>query len=459
MASPFSRSEGHARERASAAGQPSFLRRELPPGEDGSGRAVEALTDVSRQLAASRDLPDFFGRMSRSVAAILPCSRTAFWMLDAEAGLLRVQPEAYGLPFGSHLAVPCRSDGDGAAERVVLDDWTLLGPVPAAGPGAEDPLFDLLQRIGSGNAVVVAWRAGDRVLGAVSAFDSRSPNGFTSQDAQLLRILGLAAGLAWERRQSEESVIRRRDVETSRLRAEAQRMTSLEQVKSDFLKLASHELRAPVAVLRGYLSMMTDGSLGEIGNSRMKSLLPMLEAKVQEIDTLVGEMLETARLEDQRLYLRKDQFDLRDVVRDVVRAGADDRDDSHPVATLMGRSPALIEADRERIAMIVSNLLDNAIKYSPGGGDIDIECEAHDEGGVAVVTVSDHGLGIAEEDLPRLFTRFGRISTAETASIPGTGLGLYLARELARMHGGELTADSMPGEGTTFRLTLPLPRS
>ena len=456
MPSERSRNESLARVGRGPAANRELIRRAIPLEEDVNARAVESLADVSRQLQASRNLADFVGRMSRSVAALLPCGRAAFWLLDPERGCLRVQPEPFGVPFGSNLAVACSPDGDGIAERIVHDDWTLLGEIPRGGPDGVDPLLDLLQRIGTGNALFVGWRAGDRRLGAISALDSRAPGGFTARDAQLLRLLGIGALLAWDGRRTEETLRRGRDSEVQTLRAETERVTSLEHLKSDFMKLASHELRAPVAVLRGYLSMMSDGSLGDLDNPRLERLLPILEDKVEEIDRLVAGMLETARLEDERLYLRLATFDLGGLVKQVVGASEGKRHGSHPLALLVGKDPALVRADRERVQMIVSNLVDNAIKYSPGGGDIDVECSADPQEQIARVVVNDHGLGIAEEDLSRLFTRFGRIVTHQTAAIPGTGLGLYLARELARMHGGDLTATSIAERGSAFTLTLPL---
>ena len=103
---------------------------------------------------------------------------------------------------------------------------------------------------------------------------------------------------------------------------------------------------------------------------------------------------------------------------------------------------------------IISNLINNAIKYSPSGGVI--ECELTARAGIARLSVKDSGLGIAKEDLPILFTRFGRVSTPQTDHLPGTGLGLYLGRQLARLHGGEITVDSTSGKGSTFTLHLPL---
>jgi signal transduction histidine kinase len=113
-----------------------------------------------------------------------------------------------------------------------------------------------------------------------------------------------------------------------------------------------------------------------------------------------------------------------------------------------------VRVDGERIKTIVSNLVGNAIKYSPAGGPVEIELISR--AGIARVSVTDNGVGIAKEDMPILFTRFGRVSTPETGHLPGTGLGLYLGRQLARLHGGDITVDSDPGRGSTFTLHLPV---
>ena len=129
-------------------------------------------------------------------------------------------------------------------------------------------------------------------------------------------------------------------------------------------------------------------------------------------------------------------------------------DAEHDIRLKCPERPVHVRVDGERIKTIVSNLLSNAIKYSPAGGTV--ECEIVNRGGIARVSVKDEGLGIAKEDLPVLFTRFGRVSTPETDSLPGTGLGLYLGRQLARLHGGEITVDSEPGRGSNFTLHLPV---
>lgn len=254
--------------------------------------------------------------------------------------------------------------------------------------------------------------------------------------------------------QSEEKLDQRQrqQFETNRLREKADQLAGLEHAKSEFLRLASHELRGPAAMLGGYLSMMEDEVLGPIPE-RMRPVLPLLRAKAVQINMLANEMVEAARLEDGRLELKRKRVNLRDVVQRSVTSAAVTLDPKHQLRFVERVSgPVTVQADAMRLDIIVSNLIDNAIKYSPGGGDVTVELST--AGALALVTVRDVGIGIAPEDMERLFIRFNRI--APDAEVPGTGLGLYLARELARLHGGDLVAVSKLGEGSEFTLSLPL---
>jgi signal transduction histidine kinase len=232
-----------------------------------------------------------------------------------------------------------------------------------------------------------------------------------------------------------------------------EKISAVERTKSQFLNLASHELRTPLSVIRGYLSLFDEGSLGRLTPTGQK-VLTVLNAKALEMNLLVEQMLEAARLEDGRLALRMEPIDLGEAAAsavDIVRALADSE---HPLKLERPAQPVMVSADRDRVATILTNLLDNAIKYSPSGGEV--RCGLTVEDGLARVAVSDHGLGIAAADQAQLFTRFGRITTKENSHISGTGLGLYLSRELARQHGGDLTVESIPGQGSTFTLSMPL---
>jgi signal transduction histidine kinase len=232
-----------------------------------------------------------------------------------------------------------------------------------------------------------------------------------------------------------------------------ERLAAIEKNKTQFLNLASHELRGPLTVVRGYVSMLEAGLLGTL-NERGRRAVPVISAKVLEMNALIEQMIEAARLEDGALMLRPEATDLRNVVSAAVDAARPLVEDKYQIRVKCPERPVRVRVDGERIKTIVSNLVANAIKYSPAGGPVEIELICR--GGIARVSVRDRGVGIAKDDLPILFTRFGRVSTPETDHLPGTGLGLYLGRQLARLHGGDITVDSDPGRGSTFTLHLPV---
>jgi signal transduction histidine kinase len=235
------------------------------------------------------------------------------------------------------------------------------------------------------------------------------------------------------------------------LQKEAERSRRLERLKSEFLNIAAHELRSPLGIIRGYASMLSEGMLPEPDR---RVALTRIAEKAEEMARQISEMLETARLETLGLELELEPVDLVDVIDDAVRSmqplvGADHRFVVAPMTDAIA-----VVADRRRLTTTLINLIDNAIKYSPAGGDIEIGCE-HD-GRAASIFVRDHGIGINAEQAHLLFTRFGRLVTPETSHIRGTGLGLYLARETARLHGGDILVTSTPGGGSTFTVVLPL---
>jgi signal transduction histidine kinase len=169
---------------------------------------------------------------------------------------------------------------------------------------------------------------------------------------------------------------------------------------------------------------------------------------------LVTQMLEAARLEEGRLRLDLRRLDLRQPVREAFEGARIMARSAHDLQLAVPDDAVEVIGDPWRVTTIVANLLDNAVKYSPDGGPV--RCTMRVERSAAIVEVADRGLGVAAADMPTLFTRFGRIVTRENSHIQGTGLGLYLSRELATMQGGTVTAVSEAGFGSTFTLTLPL---
>jgi len=240
-----------------------------------------------------------------------------------------------------------------------------------------------------------------------------------------------------------------RDRESMMLRAHAERMAELERTKTQFLNLASHELRGPMTVVRGYNSMLGDGS---IPPDQIPAVSRLLEVKLAQMDHLIEQMLETARLEHGDSAMSPETFDLRSIVQEQIDV-ARPISEGHRFVMDRGDDEVTVDGDRLRIAMVIANLLDNAMKYSPAGSEI--SCSVGVRGSEAFVKVRDVGFGIAPEHMSLLFTRFGRLPTDENVMIPGTGLGLYLCREIAQRHTGDITVVSIPGAGSEFTLSLP----
>lgn len=237
------------------------------------------------------------------------------------------------------------------------------------------------------------------------------------------------------------------------VRSEGERMAALEEAKTKLLSLASHELRRPLAVLRGYVSMLRDGTFAGRAE-QLQEVYAILEANAGRMELLVTEMLEAARLEEGSLSVDLRRLDLREPVREAFEGARIGAPPAHALSLDVPPGPVEVLTDAGRVTTIVANLLDNAVKYSPLGGPVG--CAVLVERDRALVEVSDRGLGVAAADHPILFTRFGRIETPANRHIQGTGLGLYLSRELAQLLGGTLAAVSEAGQGSTFTLTLPL---
>jgi signal transduction histidine kinase len=228
---------------------------------------------------------------------------------------------------------------------------------------------------------------------------------------------------------------------------------SLPELLGDPTRLAAHEIRSHLGLLTGYLSLLQEGALGALPEP-VGPVLAEMDAKTRAISRLVDDMLEDARFQDGRLHLALQVVDLREIVEKAAgetQAGVSER---HRLEVHVPDSPLVAEIDPGRVHTILRNLLDNAVKYSPEGGAVECRLEPGEE--MAVVSVADRGIGIDPADADLVFRRFGRARGAAASSITGIGLGLYICRTLARLHGGDVGVKPRPGGGTEFLLTLPL---
>ena len=241
-------------------------------------------------------------------------------------------------------------------------------------------------------------------------------------------------------------------------RRRAQQARTSSEAKSEFLRVASHELRGPLSVLGGYLSLLSSGDLGSPPD-RWRGPLEILSAKTTELNAIMDQLLEVSRLDGDVMMRDRTPFDLRDAVDAAVnRAEPRARLGGGGVTVERGGEHLGVVGDEGQVGNILDNLLNNAVSYARGPARVAVRCSA--EGGRAVVRISDHGVGVPDGLRRSLFEPFRRGRQQGVEDVAGTGLGLYISRELAIAHGGTLVLEqSASGEGSTFTLAIPLARS
>jgi signal transduction histidine kinase len=221
-----------------------------------------------------------------------------------------------------------------------------------------------------------------------------------------------------------------------------------EQLKDEFIGLVSHELKTPITVVIGAVSTAMDR---RISKKEARQLLQDAASSAETLATIVDNLLELSRAQANRLVMRRERIDIADTIRNVVETEKI-KSDIHNIRIDIDDGLPPVNADKVRVDRILHNLLDNAIKYSPNGGDISVF--ARKEKDCLVVGVKDQGIGISKADQAKLFQPFERLELLD--SVGGFGLGLNVCRRLVEAHGGRIWVESRPGRGASFLFSLPM---
>jgi signal transduction histidine kinase len=230
-------------------------------------------------------------------------------------------------------------------------------------------------------------------------------------------------------------------------------LKKLETAKSMFVSMVAHEVKNPIAAAEGWLNLV-QGGLSRQDPQEERRMIERALIRLRTLRTLVTELLNITAIETGNFTLRRSPVEVGKLAAEAVEANRDKSREKNIQLTLTGAGGGQSLADRDALLMVLSNLIDNAIKYTPDGGHVGVHVAK--DGLFVKVTVKDDGIGMTPAEKDKIFDEFYRAKNDFTANVPGTGLGLSLVKRLTEMHHGRVSVDSSPGDGSEFTLYLPL---
>ena len=295
--------------------------------------------------------------------------------------------------------------------------------------------------------------AANRVVCVLCAHNGSEPYEFHASAVRFLQGLASQTALALE----NASLIRELKSNNEELAAANHKLQELDKLKSNFLSVATHELRTPLSVILGYNAMLEESLQDRLDESERQTLAESIAA-CKRLIRMVNSMLDISQIESGKMQMEFVPSDLRRLVNGVAALFHQEARSRrlHLRVELPARS-LRVELDAERIEQVLINLVGNALKFTPAGGSIVIRVRPHPELRQVEISVQDSGVGIAPEDQARIFDEFAQVRHAHAGSArDGSGLGLAIAKRIVEAHHGELRVTSTPGQGSTFSFTLPL---
>jgi signal transduction histidine kinase len=395
---------------------------------------LEAATRCARALSSSLDLDEAFQAFIRELRGFVPFDRMAIVL--EEAGTAQVMAVA---GIGAEVVF-----SRGTRQPV---GQTLLAEILRTGhPVYREDMTDAayseereFSELGLRCRIAAPLLHGPRAFGMISLV-RREAKSFNTQELELVGLLGRLVASAVQNIRAYEAE-----------RSTVEELRRLSALRADFVSLVSHELRAPIASVVGSAQTLRQ-RWRELNPDQRESFLALIGSETERLAALVADVLDTSRIDAGTFTYRFADVDLGALVRDSVAGMSLAQDEVSVVADVQGELPS-VRGDRDRLQQVLTNLLDNAVKFSPVGEEVRVNAFQQDSR--VRIEVSDRGPGVPSDQQRVIFEKFGRGHTAGSPGNPGTGLGLFIARSIAEAHGGELEVSSAPDLGATFTLILP----
>jgi signal transduction histidine kinase len=393
---------------------------------------LEGANRCARALGSSLEIETAFAAFIRELRTVVPFDRTAIVLIEDETaktiatagrGATEIFPPGSSGPVGGSVL-----------DRVRGGDVIVRGDLGQS----EFPEDKLFADLGLHSEIVAPLLAGTLPIGMI-ALSRVELNAFTPDDVELVSLLGRLAATAVQNIRAYEA--EHHTVE------ELRRLSAL---RADFVSLVSHELRSPMAAVIGAARTLQE-RWRVLAPDQREAFLALIADETNRLADLIGDVLNTSQIEAGTFSYSFSDVDLGRLVEDAVAMAGIGQDEVRVTASVSPSLPA-IRGDRERLRQVLANLIENAIKYSPSGDEVDVRAQPVD--GKVRISVADHGPGIPYDQQRLIFEKFGR-ADIPGGSKPGTGLGLFIARSIAEAHGGTIDVRSGPEAGSTFTLTLP----
>jgi len=403
--------------------------------EENRLQRLERILEISRELTSTVSLEPLLHRIVR-VAAELTGGEAASILLLNRAGELRFQA-ASGDPAGQLRDIPVPVD-DSIAGAVLLSGE----PAIISDTHSDPRHYGVVgQRVGreTRSLLAVPLRIKERRIGVLEAINKQGGGEFDQGDVETLTTLASQAAVAIENARL-----------VGDLRRAYERLGELDRLKSDFIAIASHELRTPLGLILLYAAMLRE----QMGDAEGQQLDAVVRAAMR-LRHIIETMLNLRYLETGEIKLSLEPFDLRAEVRDAC-------EDYEAIAESSGLTLATdlpggevgILADREKVRVVLDNLISNAVKFTPAGGRVQISLARQGDG--VEIAVADTGIGIPVDELDHIFDRFYQVEDHMTRRHGGMGLGLSIVKGLVELHGGQVSVESRPDRGSRFNVLLPV---
>jgi len=414
-------------------------------------RAV--IAEIGRVISASLDTELVYPAFVDQVKLLVPFDRIMIAALDEERDALSPAYVA-GTPIpGWHRGSIHPVDGSDLEEVVRERASLLLGASQVRGLYRYD-CGEVASQPRITAAMSVPLVSDDHVIGVID-LATTGPLFYTHRDQDLLSRIGaqIAGALANARLYAQTVRLARERELRQKLDQEKRELERVNEEKSKFLSTVSHELKTPLASIMALAEVLKKNRKGNLEGKQVEHV-EVIHRSGRRLAVLIDDLLDMSRIESGQLNLERKPFDMVGLLRVLNRSFEpimQPRDQSF--VENYSAEELWVDADPDRIEQILTNLISNASKYSGKGKTVDVSAEV--QAGRLWVSVTDHGIGISSEDQEKLFTSFFRASNKETRSVPGTGLGLVIARSLVELHDGEVFVESEIGTGTTVKFFLP----